>query len=494
MLNVPSVRLTVPKAAAGEIVRGKLVDTILESPKKLVYIQAGAGYGKTTLLAQVANSTASTVWLSLDGEDNIFTFVSTLCEAVKQTFPEFEFAVSEYLPFAEKEEFISLLAGALICGIENIPADFTMVLDDLHTIEDAGIKKFIVCLGKYPPKNTRLCFSSREAPGDDFLPFRMKGEITEITQKELAFTREETAGILGFDDHLVYSSTEGWPLAVGSFKVLLENGLSLGDIPSYGNEALYAYLFQECIANLNADLVDFLKKSACFDELDAQMLDQVLNKKNTRLMLESLVARNIFTIKTSGGFYRYHALFRSSLLEMGDKTQIPLLQQQAARYYFAEKQYSRAANYAIAAQDGGLLGKIILTCYREYIKAGNYNELRIWFQALGDVITSKELLVAEGVFLSSIGNFTKANRCLDMAIPMLNEEDRELYIEAMVHKARVLRNYVSFEESTRLLDGLIPRLDDPTSELSYTVIIEKIYNLCWNSQINEAAALTSRMI
>ncbi len=71
MRNVPSVRLTVPKAAAGEIVRKKLIDTVLNNPKKLAYIHAGAGYGKTTLLSQIANSVENAVWLYLDGENDV---------------------------------------------------------------------------------------------------------------------------------------------------------------------------------------------------------------------------------------------------------------------------------------------------------------------------------------------------------------------------------------------------------------------------------------
>ncbi|WP_276620177.1 hypothetical protein [Syntrophomonas wolfei] len=496
MFNIPSARLTVPRAAAGEIVRQNLIDTVLNSPTKLVYIHAGAGHGKTTLLSQFANSTEKVVWLSLDGENDIFTFINTLCEAVKQTFPEFDFSASEYLPFSEKNNFISMLAGALICSIENISGDFVAIMDDLHTIEEDEVKKLITCLIKYLPNNAKLCFGSREAPWQDFLSFKVKGKITELTQKELAFTREEIVGILGFDDPAIYGSTEGWPLAIRSFQVLLENGISIGDITSYGNETLYAYLFRECIANLNSDMVDFLKKSACFDVLDAQMLDNVLNKKNTRLMLESLVSRNIFTIKTGDGFYRYHALFRSGLLETGDKDQMPLLRQKAARYYFDHKQYSRAARYAIDSKDDELLENIILACYRDYVKAGNYNELRIWFRALNDaaVELNPRILVAKGAFLSVLGNFVQAKACLEAAIPLMNRDDKELYFEAMMHKARVLRNFVSFEESNRLLDELIAKLDDPTGELAYSVVIEKLYNLCWNSQIGEAYALARHMI
>jgi DNA-binding SARP family transcriptional activator len=496
MLNMPSVRLTVPKAAAGEITRQDLTAAILGSSKKLIYIHAGAGYGKTTLLSQAVNSTGNAVWLSLDGEDYIFTFANALCEAIKQTFPEFYFAVSEYMPFSQKENVTARLAGALICGIESIPANFILVMDDLHTIEDNQVKMLIACLIKYPPKNVRLCFGSREAPWEDFLPFIVRGELMELTQKDLAFTREEAAAMLGFDDTSLYGATEGWPLAIGFFKVLMENGIPIHDIPAYGKEALYAYLFHECLYNLNTDMADFLKKSACFDELDPQLLDHVLDKKNTRLMLESLTARNIFTIKTGGGFFRYHSLFRSSLLETGDKSQRLLLLRKAARYYFAEGQYTRAARYAMDSRDGELLEKIILTCYRDYIKAGRYNELGLWFDTLDDtaVALKKELLVAQGTFLSSIGNFTKASLCLDRALPLIREADRELYIEAMVHKARVLRNCSSFEESNRLLDELIAGLDQPASELAYTVIIEKLYNLCWDSQINEAHALACSMI
>ncbi len=496
MLNIPSARLTVPRAAAGEIVRKNLIDTILNSPAKLVYIHAGAGHGKTTLLSQVANSTENVVWLSLDGENDIFTFVNTLCEAIKQTFPEFDFSASEYLPFSEKNNFISMLAGALICSIENISGDFIAVMDDLHTIEEGEVKKLVAYLIKYLPNNAKLCFGSRQVPGQDFLSFKVKGDMIELTQKELAFTREEIACILGFDDPAIYGSTEGWPLAIRSFQVLLENGISIGDITSYGNETLYAYLFRECIANLNSDMVDFLKKSACFDALDAQMLDDVLNKKNTRLMLESLVSRNIFTIKTGDGFYRYHALFRSGLLETGDKNQMPLLRQKAARYYFDHKQYARAARYAIDSKDNELLENIILACYRDYIKAGNYNELRIWFRALNDaaVELNPRILVAKGAFLSVLGNFVQAKTCLEAALPLMNRDDKELYFEAMIHKARVLRNFVSFEESNRLLDELIAKLDNPAEELAYSVVIEKLYNLCWNSQIGEAYALARHMI
>ncbi|HBR30726.1 MAG TPA: transcriptional regulator, partial [Clostridiales bacterium] len=92
MLNIPSARLTIPKVTAGEIVREKLIDAVLNSPEKIVYIHAGAGYGKTTLMSQVANSIKNVVWLSLDSENDVFTFINTICMAIKKVFPEFDFS------------------------------------------------------------------------------------------------------------------------------------------------------------------------------------------------------------------------------------------------------------------------------------------------------------------------------------------------------------------------------------------------------------------
>ena len=496
MANIPSVRLAAPKASAGEIFRKELVAAILNNPKKFTYINAGAGYGKTTLLSQVANSIENTVWVTLDGESDVFTFLNILSEALKQTFPDYNFSVSEYLPFEEKINFITILANAFINSIEKLAKDFMIFLEDLHTTKEDQIKKLTACIMKYIPENIRLCISSREAPWQELISMQVKGDILEVTQKELAFTRDEITQVLGFGDLNIYGITEGWPLAIRSYKVLLENGVSLGDLPSRGNEALYSYLFFECISRLSPEIVDFLRASACFEELDSKMLDLVLNKNNTRLILESLVARNIFIIKTDGGNYRYHTLFREYLLEYSEGSQVFTLQSKAADYYFNNKQYPKAAEYAIRLDNKEMLEQIILISYKNYIKSGSFNELRGWFHALGGTpgTLNRELLVAKGAFLSSLGNFTEAKACLDAAIPLIKELEQELYIEAMVHKARVLRNFNSFEESNKLLDELIARLDNPASELAYTVVIEKVYNLCWNSQINDAYILANHMI
>lgn len=44
MFHIPRARLTIPGSFAGEVLRKKLIDIVLSSTAKLVYIHAGPGY------------------------------------------------------------------------------------------------------------------------------------------------------------------------------------------------------------------------------------------------------------------------------------------------------------------------------------------------------------------------------------------------------------------------------------------------------------------
>lgn len=488
MASVSSVKISVPTKTAGEIMRKKLVSAILGSQKKLTYIHAGAGYGKTTLLTQVSNTVENAVWLTLDGENDIFFFLGLLSEAIHHTFPCYELNFSQYLPFEGKNNFITILANALISSIENIAQDCMVVLDDLHTIQDKSIKDFIIRLIKYKPENIRICMGSRETPWQEFVPLQARGNIFELTQKELAFTRKEAAQVLGFEDENIYAVTEGWPLGIGSFKVLCENSVDLGDILAQGNHILDSYLFYECTSCLSGEMIDFLKTSACFEELDPKMLDAVTNKKNSLPLLDSLLKQNIFTTKTKGGLFRYHTLFRTHLLKDMEAFPQRQLQQNAGLYYYEQKQYSQAVKYAMLAHDHEMLEKIILASYEDYMKNGSFSELRNWFKALGGTpaTSSQKISLVRGILLSSIGNFSEAKTWLDNVKPQANNAGEDLYFDAMVHKARVLRNSASFEESNQLLDSLLSDSNSLVPARLYQAGIEKIYNLCWDSQIREA--------
>ena len=491
-----SALLTVPKAAPGEMLRKRLTDKIKTDIRRIIFVHAGAGYGKSTLLAQLARNTERAVWLSLTGETDVLSFADTLCEAVRHVFPQYNFQPSECLPFIGKENFTSIVANALIGSIEHLPDQIIFVFDDLHTIRNSEVKDLIVCFLRFSPDSVRFLLGSRETPWPEFASLKARGSIFEIGQDELAFTEEETKQLLGFFDADIYRMTEGWPLAVGSFRILLEDGVSPADIPAQGSEILSSYLFYECISRLPPEMMDFLKNSSCFDDLDASMLDTVLKRQHSALMLNSLTSRNLFTVKTGEGHYRYHALFQKCLLKMLEPVRIPELRRHAALYYFEKQDFRMSAGYAIELNDRALLERIILISYRPLIRSGSFNELRRWLQIMGEDNSAygADFLLAKGAFLSFTGNFTEAQKALDRAIPALDQANRTLYMEAMLHKARVLRNDVSFEASDELLDRLLPELAKCEPETAYLIVVEKLYNLCWNARVKEACSLAQQVM
>lgn len=498
MVDISTAKITIPKAPIGEIKRNNLIDLVLKSQNRVVYIHAGAGFGKTTLLSQLAYSRSNTIWITIDGESDVINLVNIVTRAVKKVFAEYEFSISECLLFEQNSNFISILANAFIASLEKLKYSFTIVMDDLHTIEEKRVKELIVNILKYSPDNIKFLLSSREAPFLELVPLSLRGEILEIKQENLIFSMDEANLFLDTEDVNIYNLTEGWPLAIRTFKLLLDSGVNVDDLATKGKDGLYSYLFYEYISQLPVDILEFLKNSACFDELEPLMLNATLGINNSKFILDSLVAQNIFTIKIDSRYYRYHNLFKNYLMELNELSFISSLQNDAANYYFNIKEYSKSADYAIKTKNKELIEKIILNFYKDKGLLNSYkvSALRSYFTELGDDLNTynRELLVAKGAISSYFGDFIEANLCLDMAIPSISPNDGDLYLEAMVHKARVLRNFVSFEESNNLLDKLIDNLDRYSLENSYALVIEKIFNLCSISQITEAHDLTSCFI
>lgn len=209
MNSISSTRLSVPGAYAGEITRKELIVKALESQKKFIYIHAGAGYGKTTLLSQLADKAGKTAWLALAGENDVFLFLEALRGSIRNSFPDYDFAVSEYLPFAEQDNFITVLANAVIASIEKLGEPVTIILDDLHTVACQQIKELIAGLLKFASKNIRVLMGSREPLWQELVPLYLKGRIFEFTQNELIFTKDEMFRLLGLEDEEIYRITEG---------------------------------------------------------------------------------------------------------------------------------------------------------------------------------------------------------------------------------------------------------------------------------------------
>ena len=77
-----------PRVVRTVVPRDRLFDRIEASDADVVAVIAGPGYGKTTLLAGMAERVASVAWLSLDtGDDDPAVLLADLALALDETYP-----------------------------------------------------------------------------------------------------------------------------------------------------------------------------------------------------------------------------------------------------------------------------------------------------------------------------------------------------------------------------------------------------------------------
>jgi ATP/maltotriose-dependent transcriptional regulator MalT len=236
-VRVPAVPGTPPPAAklaaAGRVkpvYRAALVAR-LDTYAWLTTVVAGAGGGKSTLLATWAADRSRTAYRPLGVEHAALpALLRGLAEAFAAAEIRIPPAVHDALldPGAADDEgraagMASLLAAAFDKTSADEPA--VLVLDGLHELPAAGSGvRFVEALSRHAPRGLRLVVASRQS-----LPFpvdrlRAAGHLAELNIADLGFAEDETyqalaaalgdaaaADALAPDLHLI---TSGWPALV----------------------------------------------------------------------------------------------------------------------------------------------------------------------------------------------------------------------------------------------------------------------------------------
>ena len=130
-------KLRPPHGRAGTVPRSKLID-LLEADSgavPVIFVSAGPGWGKTTLLTQwAARSQRPFAWVSVDANDNdpivLLTYVATALDRVAPLDPSVFAALAS--PGASIEGTVVPRLGAALATISE---PVVLVLDDLHLLE-----------------------------------------------------------------------------------------------------------------------------------------------------------------------------------------------------------------------------------------------------------------------------------------------------------------------------------------------------------------------
>ena len=361
-------KVVAPEPAKGYLRRASLLqrlDGLLE--RRLTVLRAPAGFGKTTVLADVAHGAKEqglvVAWISLDDDDTPNIFGSYLAAA-------FEHAGLDLTPLNAHDAWASSPAvqqmGMLARAIEAHQTPCLVVLDEVDRVPRRTVQLIDLLLKRAPP-NLHVAMAFRFDPGLDLAPHILDGGAVVVGARELRFSRTDIARFFRGDlsrQELarVESLTAGWAAALMVHRNLRGNEAGVFDEGT-------ARLTEEYVgARLLRDLSDEDRSSlldmAVFDWIDADLVDEVLGSSNARMRVGKLPVLDGLLSPIGGdrALQRLHPLLRDyclDLLSVEDPARKRTLHERIALALVRRGQLTPAWRHATATGDGRLVSELI---------------------------------------------------------------------------------------------------------------------------------------
>jgi LuxR family maltose regulon positive regulatory protein len=417
--SVAATRLSPPDLGPDLIPRPELVAALRRAilTHRLTLVAAPAGYGKTTLLAALAEPgpAAETddaaaplplAWLSLDEEDNDPAhFVLSLAAALGRLDRRLGATVRALLaspggpvfraaPRAEIRRLVGVLVNDVVAAGR---APFALALDDLHVVDDPVVHAGLEYLVERLPERMRLVVATRHDPPLPLARLRARGQLAEVRLDRLRFSPAEAAellngrwrlGLAAGDLAALHGRVEGWPaglrLAAGSLEALpshADRRALLGDLLGQPDQ-LFEFLADEVLSRVDPPMRTFLLESSILGELTPELCARVTGRADAEELLRELTRLNLFVLRVGTTSLRYHDLFAAFLrqrLSRAEPGRVAGLHRRAAE---AERAPARAVGHHLAAGDWEGAAAAIERAGRALLDQGLGETLRGWVQAL----------------------------------------------------------------------------------------------------------------
>ena len=278
----------------------------LHPEKRLTLVSGGAGFGKTTLLAQYARrGDRPVLWYVLDESDrDPMIFFLHLMEGLSRLFPGLSPQAREVLNTLGPAG-IPQAMGVLCDDLDALgSAPFVLVLDDMHFFP--GDRKAIAALEvliKYCPDQAQLILSGRALPPVRIAHYKVKSHVLSIDESALRLSPEELMGLtaqpLSPDAlHQIHERTRGW--ITGILYALSEPGNESLAHP----EALYEFFAQEIFDDLPSERQDQLLGCAHLPTLSPETCRQLFGAD----FMAFLSAHQPF-VSQEGDRFHFHPIF-----------------------------------------------------------------------------------------------------------------------------------------------------------------------------------------
>ena len=393
-----------PPAARREWVeRRELIGQLAGSAARLVLVDAPAGFGKTTLVAQwLAADARPFGWVSLDqGDDDPGRLWWHIACALKRTCPEFGSEKILRALRVQSPSFGDDVLPLVVSELAALPRPVVIVLDDYHLITDGDCHDQVMFLAAHLPPGAQLVLITRAQPPWPLARMRAVGELAEIRARELRFTPPEAAALLhavaGVDLSQpdladLVDRTEGWPAGV------YLAALSLRGHPAPGafvrqftgdNRFVVDFLAHDVLSRQPDDVRRFLVRTSILARFCAPLCDAVAGSADSAEIIDRLERENLFVVALDEErrWFRYHHLFGEVLRSELARTEpglVPALHERASAWHRQFGSADEAIGHAQAAGDVTGAIDLIARHWAGYVDSGRSATVRGWLRSLGD--------------------------------------------------------------------------------------------------------------
>ncbi len=420
----------------------KRLDEGLHRGHKLTLLSAPAGFGKTTLLSEwVAECRWSVAWVSLDEEDNApARFLTYLIAALQTVHKSVGKGLLEALQSPQSPSPASILA-ALINELASMECCLLLVLDDYHLIKTQAIHDILGFFIEHQPAQLHLVISTRIDPPLPLARLRARGQLLELRQADLRFTREEvskflhqvTGLALSPDDvDALTSRTEGWIAGLQLAALSMQRRDDPADfVRTFTGSHRYIidYLVEEVLSQQQEDLQAFLLQTSILDRMTDSLCNAVTGCGGSQATLERLEQENLFVIPLDDDrrWYRYHNLFRDVLRQCLLRTRpqlVPILHDCASTWYEENQFMAGAVDHALQAGDMARATRLIDQHSEKLWIRGEQATLLKWLDALPSeqVREHARICTFYALALFTAGRRDEADTYLDMAQQALDTQ------------------------------------------------------------------------
>jgi len=407
-MNLTKTRLRPPNRLTGLISR-KQLDSIAESipSKRLVFVKAPAGYGKSSQLQRwhstLANKNTTIGWLSLDPSiDDLRSLFFNIIASIREQAPDFG---SEFLSFlnSSSDPTVERVASAFVNDLFDASQQVILFLDDMHLLTDSDSKRVLELVLRDAPRNFHVVAASRQSLPFSLARLRMLGEIYEIDVEQLKFSADDISDFFQLsgrkplsDDAVkqLLTATEGWAAGVQLATISISQHDGIGyflDRFTGENKAVSEYLLDDVVDRLPEATVDFLLKTSILEIFSEELCDFVVGISNSGAMIRELSAQSlfIFSLDEENNWFRYHHLFSELLQRMlrkRDLESIRSLHRRASEWFARHNHVDLAFSHAVKAEDWFSAAMILEAACIDLFYGGKLATLNRWSSAIPDEV------------------------------------------------------------------------------------------------------------